>query len=151
MVSEMNLVPIFDLLTAVYWICTIVGGGLVLISTLSGGDSDSHLDVDTHVDLDVDMDVDVDVDVDVGANHFVCRRCRTGSTTTAANSLMRGSIRCTRSATLLHLRSLTMSAVTLFGRCSRPWTACACPRDWEDVQFMMVLSFRSLPTMGLLV
>ena len=71
MVSEMNLVPIFDLLTAVYWICTIVGGGLVVMSTLSGDDSDSQVDVDTHVDLDVDMDVEVGAAFDAETGHHV--------------------------------------------------------------------------------
>lgn len=65
----MNLVPIFDLLTAVYWICTIVGGGLVVMSTLSGDDSDSQVDVDAHVDLDVDMDVEVDAAFDAETGH----------------------------------------------------------------------------------
>lgn len=48
-------------LTTLYWICLIVGGGLLLISSVAGGDAD--------VGLDVDVDVDIDVDVDANAAH----------------------------------------------------------------------------------
>lgn len=39
-------------LTTIYWICLIVGGGLLLISSLAGGDTDMGADVDADVSLD---------------------------------------------------------------------------------------------------
>lgn len=48
-------------LMTIYWVCLIVGGGLLLISTLAGGDTD--------LDLDVDTDVSVDGHVDAGHAH----------------------------------------------------------------------------------
>lgn len=45
-------------MTSVYWVCLIVGGGLLLISSLAGGDTDAGIDADVDVDLDVDADVD---------------------------------------------------------------------------------------------
>lgn len=68
MLGEGYLLSIGDVLTAVYWISAIVGGGLVLISTLGGGDSDTHADVDTHVDFDAHVDADVDIDTGVDAH-----------------------------------------------------------------------------------
>ncbi|MFQ5494405.1 MAG: hypothetical protein ACE5EX_03395 [Phycisphaerae bacterium] len=56
-------------LTTVYWICLIVGGGLLLISTLVGGDADAGVDVDVDVDLDVDVDADLSGDVSAEAGH----------------------------------------------------------------------------------
>jgi len=68
-----------SVLTTMYWIALIVGGGLLLISTFAGGDAD--VDVDTDLDLDFDGDVgldtgldahvdtDVDMNVDVDAGH----------------------------------------------------------------------------------
>ncbi|MCB9643719.1 MAG: hypothetical protein H6728_11655 [Myxococcales bacterium] len=51
-----------------YLITLIVGGALILVSVVLGGDTDSdvdaHADLDVHVDVDMDMDVDADVDVD---------------------------------------------------------------------------------------
>jgi hypothetical protein len=41
----------------VYWICLIVGGGLLIISSLAGGDTDVGADVDVDVDLDTAPDV----------------------------------------------------------------------------------------------
>lgn len=52
-------------LTTLYWVCLIVGGGLLLISSVAGGDADAGFDAD----LDVDIDVDADVDVDTGHIH----------------------------------------------------------------------------------
>jgi len=62
-----------------YWACFIVGGGLLLISTVLGGDSDSDVGLDTSVDADISFDahgdigfdvdaggVDIDTDVDIG-------------------------------------------------------------------------------------
>ncbi len=46
-------------LTTAYWVALILGGGLLLISTLAGGDAD----------VDIDMDLDVDVDIDTGHAH----------------------------------------------------------------------------------
>ncbi len=42
-----------------YWICLIVGGGLLIISSIAGGDAD----------VDVDLDIDVDMDLDAGHAH----------------------------------------------------------------------------------
>jgi hypothetical protein len=70
-------------LIGIYWICLIVGGGLLLLSAFAGGDSDVDadadldfdadadvdFDADADVDLDADADVDMDADVDVGAVH----------------------------------------------------------------------------------
>jgi hypothetical protein len=50
-------------LTGVYWVCLILGGGLLIISAIGGGDSDGGVDVD------VDADVSVDTDVDMGHAH----------------------------------------------------------------------------------
>lgn len=52
-------------LTTLYWVCLIVGGGLILISSVAGGDADGGFDAD----LDVDIDVDADVDLDTGYVH----------------------------------------------------------------------------------
>ncbi len=41
-------------LTTLYWVCLIVGGGLIVISSVSGGDADGGFDADLDVDLDVD-------------------------------------------------------------------------------------------------
>lgn len=41
-------------MTTIYWICAILGGGLLVISTMTGGDAD----VGGHVDADFDVDVD---------------------------------------------------------------------------------------------
>ncbi|GJM26300.1 MAG: hypothetical protein DHS20C16_27150 [Phycisphaerae bacterium] len=55
-------------LSGLYIVCMIVGGGLLAISTIFGGDHSGSVDadVDLDLDLDVDMDVDVDMDMDVG-------------------------------------------------------------------------------------
>lgn len=74
-----QLVAAFPDLTTLYVVCAIVGGSLLLISTLSffGGDADvdadTDVDVDGDVDLDgiggdVDIDADADVDVDMDAD-----------------------------------------------------------------------------------
>ena len=41
-------------LTTLYWVCLIVGGGLIVISSVAGGDADACFDADLDVDLDVD-------------------------------------------------------------------------------------------------
>ncbi len=41
-----------------YWICLIVGGGLLVITVVSGGDADGDLSADIDVDADVDVDTD---------------------------------------------------------------------------------------------
>jgi membrane protein implicated in regulation of membrane protease activity len=58
-------------LAGVYVVCLIVGGGLIFISTVFGGDTDTDFDADVDVDFDVDADFDVDLDAatDVGAAH----------------------------------------------------------------------------------
>ena len=59
-------------LTTVYWTCLILGGGLLLISTLAG--AHTHADISTdaplHTDLDVGVDASVHTDVsgDIGIN-----------------------------------------------------------------------------------
>ena len=58
-----------DQLFALYTGCTIVGGGLVMLSFFSDHDTDADVDVD--VDMDVDVDIDVDVDADVDVDHDV--------------------------------------------------------------------------------
>ncbi len=45
-------------LTSVYWICLIVGGGLLIVSTLTGGDADAGLDADLDADVSLEGDVD---------------------------------------------------------------------------------------------
>ncbi|MCH7808062.1 MAG: hypothetical protein IIB60_02455 [Planctomycetes bacterium] len=65
-------------LTTLYWICFVVGGGLLLISTLLGGhadtdvdasfDLDPSVDVDVSLDADVSFDADIDVDLDIGVD-----------------------------------------------------------------------------------
>ena len=50
-------------LNAIYWICLIVGGGLLLISTLFGGMDAADIDLDLDMDLDTDMDIDLDADI----------------------------------------------------------------------------------------
>jgi len=57
-----------SLLISVYWVCLIVGGGLLVISALSGGDADAGIetDVDAGGDFDVDR-ADVAMDGDAGA------------------------------------------------------------------------------------
>ena len=51
--------------TAAYWICLIVGGGLLILSSLGGGD---HPDVDVHAatGFDVQADMPAHADVDAG-------------------------------------------------------------------------------------
>jgi hypothetical protein len=55
------------ILTTVYWACLVVGGGLVVLSTL-GGDSDADVSVDTDIDVSFDADVDLDADLDLDAD-----------------------------------------------------------------------------------
>ena len=47
-----------------YWIGLIVGGGLVVLTLLSAGESASDTDVDFDSDFDADFDADVDADFD---------------------------------------------------------------------------------------
>lgn len=53
------------MLPMVYIICLIVGGGLLVISTFLGGDSDVGGDADVEMDFDADADVDVEGDAHV--------------------------------------------------------------------------------------
>lgn len=58
------------LLTA-YWTCLVVGGGLLLISTVLGSHgADTDVDADFGADLDADLSIDADVslDADVGVD-----------------------------------------------------------------------------------
>ena len=45
-------------MATLYWICLIVGGGLLIISSLAGGDADAALDAELDVDVSVDSEVD---------------------------------------------------------------------------------------------
>jgi membrane protein implicated in regulation of membrane protease activity len=47
-------------LTAVYWVCLIAGGGLLLVSVFSGG-SEGGVDVDAHAGLDFHAEADAGV------------------------------------------------------------------------------------------
>lgn len=51
-------------LVTAYWVCLVLGGGLLLISSLSGSDADAGVDADVDFDADLDADFDADVDVD---------------------------------------------------------------------------------------
>jgi hypothetical protein len=74
----LGLMAQFPVLTALYWICFIVGGGLLLISTLMGSHADAGIDADIGMDADiggidadvggVDADIGVDADVSVDAD-----------------------------------------------------------------------------------
>lgn len=76
----MSFAEIAALLTTVYWACLIVGGGLLLISSLAGGHGDAdlggHFDgdlgdisLDAHVDVGADFDAPTDVAGDVHVDH----------------------------------------------------------------------------------
>lgn len=76
----MSFAEIAALLTTVYWACLIVGGGLLLISSLAGGHGDAdlggHFDgdlgdisLDAHVDVGADFHAPADVAGDVHAGH----------------------------------------------------------------------------------
>lgn len=56
-------------LTGFYWIGLIVGWGLLIISTVFGGDADSDIDADFDADFDVDADAGVEMDADVEGAH----------------------------------------------------------------------------------
>lgn len=62
-----QLAVTFPDLTTLYVVCAIVGGSLLLISTMSffGGDADADFDADGAGALDADTDFDVDGDVDL--------------------------------------------------------------------------------------
>lgn len=51
------------LLTGLYLICLIVGGGLLVVSILFGGDADADVDVGLDADLETDFEADADVDI----------------------------------------------------------------------------------------
>ncbi len=61
----MSFAEIASLLTTAYWACLIVGGGLLLISSLAGGHGDA--DLGGHFDGDIG-DISLDAHVDVGAD-----------------------------------------------------------------------------------
>lgn len=76
----MSFAEIAALLTTVYWACLIVGGGLLLISSLAGGHGDAdlggHFDgdlgdisLDAHVDVGADFHAPADVSGDVHVDH----------------------------------------------------------------------------------
>ena len=66
----LNLAISFPTLITLYWICLIVGGGLLVISTFLGGHHDAAGDVDMDVGGSIDLGGDIDVggDVDVGGD-----------------------------------------------------------------------------------
>lgn len=79
MLADLSLLlaDLFETLSASYWFFLIVGGGMILISTLSGGSSsDASLDAPADADFggaslgeaDVGVDAGADVDADVGAD-----------------------------------------------------------------------------------
>ncbi len=55
-------------LVSAYWICLIVGGGLLVISVFIGGDADGDIggDVDVDVDVEANFDIDTDAGVETG-------------------------------------------------------------------------------------
>ena len=57
-------------LNGIYVVCLIVGGGLLVVSTVLGGsDADADFDADADADMEFDVDADADVDLD-GNDHF---------------------------------------------------------------------------------
>lgn len=60
-------------LSSVYVVCLIVGGGLIVVSTVFGGHADADVDVEiggaTVADIGVDVDMDADVGVGADAAH----------------------------------------------------------------------------------
>jgi membrane protein implicated in regulation of membrane protease activity len=60
----MDLAGVFSLVATAYWVSLILGGGLLLISCLSGGDADADVGADFGGDISVDADVGTDIDVD---------------------------------------------------------------------------------------
>ncbi len=55
-------------LATLYWACLIVGGGLLLISSVAGSHADADVGLDADVDLGMDVDADLDMDMDVDAD-----------------------------------------------------------------------------------
>ena len=63
-------------LTTGYWVCLIVGGGLLLISTVLGSHADADMDASdaldaihgAHMDADFDADIHADFDADISAD-----------------------------------------------------------------------------------
>lgn len=51
-------------LTTAYWVCLIVGGGLLVFSAFGGDSSDADVSVDVGADVDADFDADFSGDVD---------------------------------------------------------------------------------------
>ncbi len=58
-------------LQGAYIVCLVAGGGLLLVSTLFGGDADADMDLDAGLDADFDADVDLDAELDAGADATV--------------------------------------------------------------------------------
>ncbi len=61
----------FPTLITLYWICLIVGGGLLVISTFLGGDHHAGGDMDMDVGGDIDLGGDVDVGGDLSVDAHV--------------------------------------------------------------------------------
>lgn len=55
-------------LTTVYWICLIVGGGLVMMSVMSATGSDADIDIDADVSADVDVETPGDIEAAADAH-----------------------------------------------------------------------------------
>lgn len=58
-------------LNSIYVVCLIVGGGLLVVSTVLGGggsDADADFDVDADADVDFDVNAEADVDLDTGGH-----------------------------------------------------------------------------------
>lgn len=69
--EQWHMVAALPSLVGVYVVCLIVGGGLIVISTVFAGDTHANADVDVHVEVDTDVDFDAGhaVDVDLDAAH----------------------------------------------------------------------------------
>lgn len=65
------LASVATTLTGAYWGGLIIGGGLLLISVLSGGHGDADLDIDAGLDGDLDLDLGADSDLDVDLGHDI--------------------------------------------------------------------------------
>ncbi len=55
-------------LSALYVICLVVGGGMILISLASGGDDGGDFEADADLDLDLDAEFDADFDMEMPAD-----------------------------------------------------------------------------------
>jgi len=59
-----GLAGIVPALTTLYWICLVVGGGLLVISSVAGGHADTDFSSDVHVGGDLPVDAHAGADFD---------------------------------------------------------------------------------------